>query len=191
MEEADTLKLLEELRIKAERCTKCPLSATRKKVVFGEGGVRLRVMMIGEAPGREEDAQGKPFVGRAGKLLDEILHNLGVGRENIYITNVVKCRPPGNRPPRRSEVEACEEYLLGQFSAIKPRLVMLLGGIALKAILGEHYSITYIRGRHIVKEGVVFLPTLHPASALYNPKNRELIEEDIRKFKALLDELNQ
>ena len=191
MEEAGTLKLLEELRIKAEMCTKCPLSATRKKVVFGEGGVRLRVMMIGEAPGREEDAQGKPFVGRAGKLLDEILHNLGVGRESIYITNVVKCRPPGNRPPRKSEVEACKEYLLGQFSAIKPRLVILLGGISLKAILGERYLITYVRGRHIVREGVVFLPTLHPASALYNPKNKELIEEDMRKFKALLDELNQ
>lgn len=183
------LRALEELKARAEKCTKCPLSSTRKKVVFGEGGVELRVMMIGEAPGREEDAQGRPFVGRAGKLLNELLRGVGVDRESVYITNVVKCRPPGNRPPRESEVEACREYLSGQIDAIKPRLVVLLGGVALKAVLGASYSVTSARGRLVEREGVIFLPTLHPASALYNPRNRELLEEDMKRFRELLDGL--
>ncbi|MEM1658205.1 MAG: uracil-DNA glycosylase [Candidatus Jordarchaeales archaeon] len=185
----NALRALEELKAKAEKCTKCPLSSTRRKVVFGEGGVELRVMMIGEAPGREEDEQGRPFVGRAGKLLNELLRGVGVSRESVYITNVVKCRPPGNRPPRESEVEACREYLLGQIDAVKPRIVVLLGGVALKAVLGETCSVTSARGKLVEREGVVFLPTLHPASALYNPRNRELLEEDMRRFRELLDGL--
>lgn len=189
MEESDTLRMLEELRVRAENCTKCPLSATRRSVVFGEGGVKLRVMMIGEAPGREEDARGRPFVGRAGRLLDELLRDIGVDRGSIYITNIVKCRPPGNRPPRKSEVEACREYLLGQLEAVKPRLVVLLGGVALRALLGEDHAVTSDRGNPLTKGGLVFLPTLHPASALYNPKNRRLLEEDMKKFRNLLDEL--
>lgn len=188
-DEERSLRMLGELRAKAESCTKCPLSATRRRVVFGEGGVRLRVMMIGEAPGREEDAQGRPFVGRAGKLLDELLSRVGVDRRMVYITNVVKCRPPGNRPPKRSEIEACREYLLGQLEAVKPRLVVLLGGVALRAVLGEGYSVTSVRGSLLVKEGTTFLPTLHPASALYNPGNLRLLEEDMAKFRELLEEL--
>ncbi|MEM1511745.1 MAG: uracil-DNA glycosylase [Candidatus Jordarchaeales archaeon] len=191
MEESDALRMLEQLKVKAENCTKCPLSSTRRSVVFGEGGVELRIMMIGEAPGREEDAQGRPFVGRAGRLLDELLRNIGVDRGSLYITNVVKCRPPGNRPPRKSEIEACKEYLLGQLEAVKPRLVVLLGSVALRALLGEDYAVTSDRGNPLARGELVFLPTLHPASALYNPKNKKLLEEDMRKFRDLLDKLKQ
>ncbi|MBS7288324.1 MAG: uracil-DNA glycosylase [Candidatus Freyarchaeota archaeon] len=186
-DEARALRMLDELRAKAEGCTKCPLSATRRRVVFGEGRVGLRVMMVGEAPGREEDAQGRPFVGRAGKLLDELLSRVGVDRRMVYITNVVKCRPPGNRPPRRSEVEACREYLLGQLEAVKPRLVVLLGRVAIRAMLGEGCSVTSVRGKPLVREGRTFLPTLHPASALYNPGNLMLLEEDMATFRRLLE----
>ncbi|MHA1607073.1 MAG: uracil-DNA glycosylase [Candidatus Freyarchaeota archaeon] len=180
---------LEELKAKAERCRKCPLWKGRKNVVFGEGNPQAEVMLIGEAPGREEDVHGKPFVGRAGQLLNRVLLKAGIRREEVYITNVVKCRPPRNRAPRKSEVEACMEYLSGQISLIRPKLIVLLGGVALKWVVGEKRPVTSLRGKPIVKGDVTFLPTLHPASALYNPRNEKLIEEDMATLKRIWDRL--
>lgn len=178
-------------RINAEvsNCRKCPLYLSRKKAVPGEGNPRAEVMLIGEAPGRVEDETGRPFVGAAGKLLDELLHEIGISRGNLYITNVVKCRPPNNRDPTEEEINACKPYLIRQIAAVRPRKIITLGRHSTRVILslnGLSFSeLTKVRGKvfkiNIAGVNADVYPTYHPAAALYNPSVRSVIKEDLAK----------
>jgi DNA polymerase len=175
-------------------CTRCPLYSSRKRAVPGEGPLNASIMFVGEAPGRSEDLEGRPFVGSAGKLLDSLLSSIGVERDGVYITNVVKCRPPGNREPFDSEVRACNPYLRRQISIIKPKIIVALGRIAgrtLYEMAGLRWdSIRAARGRveRVRVEGVdlMLTVTFHPAAALYNPGLREELENDFKNVIAPL-----
>lgn len=138
-------------------------------------------MLVGEAPGREEDLTGRPFVGRAGKLLDQVLAEAGLSREDVFITSVIKCRPPGNRQPRKSEIASCLEYTLRQIQTLKPDIVVLLGNVALEALTGRR-GIAKFRGRFIEEGGLRFLPTYHPAAVVRNKNLLPLLREDIKKL---------
>ncbi|MCL2383340.1 MAG: uracil-DNA glycosylase [Oscillospiraceae bacterium] len=161
-----TYKTWEELEQACSDCTKCKLSEHRRNVVIGVGNRNANVMFIGEGPGADEDIQGEPFVGRAGKLMDMALNGLGIKREELYIANIVKCRPPGNRNPEPDEVSSCIEYLKSQIELVDPKIIVLLGSVALKAILGQEYGITASRGKWIEKDGRMYIPTFHPAALL-------------------------
>jgi len=171
-------------------CTKCRLHLTRKHAVPGEGPLNARVMLIGEAPGRVEDEEGRPFVGAAGRLLNELLSMAGLSRGEVYITNLVKCRPPNNRDPMPDEVESCRQYLVSQILIIKPRILVTLGRHSTREILSmsgrKVDNVGSVRGRvHRVRISdleVVVLPTYHPAAALYNPRLRRIIEEDFARL---------
>lgn len=175
-------------------CTRCPLHSSRTRAVPGEGPLNASIMFVGEAPGRSEDLEGRPFVGSAGKLLDSLLSSIGVERGGVYITNVVKCRPPGNREPFDSEVRACNPYLRRQISMIKPKIIVALGRIAgrtLYEMAGLRWdSIRAARGRveRVRVEGVdlMLTVTFHPAAALYNPGLREELENDFKNVIAPL-----
>jgi len=175
-------------------CTRCPLYSSRTRAVPGEGPLNASIMFVGEAPGRSEDLEGRPFVGSAGKLLDSLLSSIGVERGSVYITNVVKCRPPGNREPFDSEVRACNPYLRRQISMIKPKIIVALGRIAgrkLYEMAGLRWdSIRAARGRveRVRVEGVdlMLTVTFHPAAALYNPGLREELENDFKNVIAPL-----
>lgn len=160
------VETLEELEKSCNGCTKCKLCQHRTKIVFGVGKTNADIMLIGEGPGADEDAQGEPFVGKAGKLMNEAFRGTGINRNNLYITNVVKCRPPQNRDPEKDEIECCKQYLENQIQIIKPKLIVLLGKIALQSILGEEHSITRDRGTLIEKDGITYLPMWHPAALL-------------------------
>lgn len=147
-------------------CTACPLAAGRHRVVVGSGPVPARLLLVGEAPGAQEDATGKPFVGRAGQLLDRLLAEAGLDRAGVAVTNVVKCRPPGNRPPTRAEAAACRGWLAAQLDAIDPRLIVTLGGSATAAFLGRGLRLADVRGRTHDVDGWAVLPTYHPSAAL-------------------------
>jgi uracil-DNA glycosylase len=165
---------LDELAITAQSCTKCPLAAGRKTVVFGEGSPRAELMVVGEGPGREEDLQGRPFVGRSGELLDRLLaEEAGLAREEVYIANVVKCRPPGNRDPEPGEIDACRPYLEEQVALIGPRVLLTVGNFATRVLLGTKQGIRSLRGRTYPFEPrsaavsqTQLVPTFHPAAAL-------------------------
>lgn len=151
----------------AEHCTRCSLAATRTRVVFGGGADKAALMLIGEAPGREEDLQGLPFVGRSGRLVDDLLdEKIGVGRDRVYVANVVKCRPPDNRTPVAAEVVACRSFLEGQIDAVDPEVLITLGNTATRAILGSKAGITTLRGTHYPRGVSQVVPTFHPAAAL-------------------------
>ena len=156
----------EELEKSIENCQKCKLGKTRNNIVFGVGNKEADIMFIGEGPGADEDAQGEPFVGRAGKLMDMAFTALGIKREDVYIANIVKCRPPFNRNPEQDEAQACLDYLRNQVILVKPKIIVLLGSIALKNILGDEYGITASRGKWIEKRGIFYMPTWHPAALL-------------------------
>lgn len=160
----------EELRATALACRRCSLCESRTQVVFGEGARRPALMVVGEAPGADEDASGRPFVGRAGQLLTRMLAAIGLGRDDVYIANVLKCRPPENRPPAPEEIAACRPFLREQIAHLEPRLLLLLGNHATRAVLGIDRGITSIRGRLMESpEGWKTLPTYHPAYLLRNP----------------------
>lgn len=156
----------DELEKSIENCQKCKLCKTRNNIVFGIGKKDANLMFIGEGPGADEDAQGEPFVGRAGKLMDMAFTALGIKREEVYIANIVKCRPPFNRNPEQDEEQACLNYLRNQVILIKPKVIVLLGSIALKNVLGNDYGITASRGKWIEKRGIYYMPTWHPAALL-------------------------
>lgn len=171
-------------------CTACRLAETRNNVVFGVGDPEAELMLVGEAPGKNEDLQGEPFVGAAGKLLDELLAGIGIEREQAYIANVIKCRPPGNRDPKSDEIDSCKGYLREQIRMIHPRVVVTLGNFATKTILPTDVGITRMRGnRFDWWLGATLIPTFHPAAALRGrPKVREQMEEDFALAAAVLAE---
>ncbi len=187
-------QLLEDVAAEVIVCTKCPLSKSRKNAVPGVGNPEAHIMLIGEAPGRCEDAKGEPFVGSAGKLLDMLLSQIGLTREEVFITNIVKCRPPRNREPKLLEIEACAPYLDRQMLTIRPEFIVTLGShstarIFLKATL-PFSTITGTRGKlrkaSMLGLPVTIVPTYHPASALYNPENKKVLEHDFQLLKRKL-----
>ena len=147
-------------------CKKCKLCTGRQNIVFGTGNKNAKLMLIGEGPGADEDRLGEPFVGRAGKLMNLAFQAVGLNREEVYIANIVKCRPPGNRNPEEDECEACMNYLRNQVILVKPEIIVLLGSVALKHILGKEYGITASRGKWVEKKGIKYMPTWHPAALL-------------------------
>lgn len=156
----------EELEESIKGCNKCKLYKTRQNIVFGVGNKEADIMFIGEGPGADEDRQGEPFVGRAGKLMNMAFQAVGLKRENIYIANIVKCRPPSNRNPEEDEATVCINYLRNQVMLVKPKIIVLLGSVALKNILGKEYGITASRGKWIERKGIKYMPTWHPAALL-------------------------
>lgn len=181
---------LETLRLTAESCTDCRLAETRTNVVFGVGTPHADVMIIGEAPGKNEDLQGEPFVGAAGKLLDRLMSDVGISREQVYIANVLKCRPPGNRDPKPDEIDACKGYLRRQLELIEPTVVVTLGNFATKLLLKTETGITRMRGqRYRWWRGIIVVPTFHPAAALRGrPDVEASMREDFVLVKATIDE---
>jgi DNA polymerase len=173
-------------------CTKCPLAEGRTNVVFGTGDPDSDLMFVGEAPGFNEDKEGKPFVGRAGKLLDQLLEEIGMTRKAVFIANVLKCRPPGNRDPQPVEIEACEGHLLRQIELIEPRVICSLGNFATKLLSGSPQGITRVRGvpqlREIGRRNVFLYPIFHPAAALYTPAMLEQLRADFAALPKLLAE---
>lgn len=163
----------EELEQSIVNCKKCKLCQNRTNIVFGTGNKNAEVMFIGEGPGADEDREGEPFVGKAGKLMNEAFKGLGIKREEVYIANIVKCRPPSNRVPEEDEAEACLNYLRNQVILVKPEIIVLLGSTALKNILGKEYGITNARGKWIEKKGIKYMPTWHPA-ALLRDENKKI-----------------
>ena len=156
----------EHLEETAKECKKCKLCQNRNNVVFGTGNRQASLMFIGEGPGADEDLQGTPFVGKAGKLMNMAFEAIGLKREEVYIANIVKCRPPGNRNPQDDEANACLDYLRNQVILVKPKIIVLLGSVALKNILGKEYGITASRGKWIERKGILYMPTWHPAALL-------------------------
>lgn len=171
-------------------CTRCPLSAGRTQVVFGVGDPGADLMFVGEAPGFHEDKEGYPFVGQAGKLLDKLLGGIGLTRDNVYIANVIKCRPPGNRDPQPEEIEACEAHLFRQIELIEPKLIATLGNFATKLLTGKPHGITRVHGHPqeatLGGRAVTLYPLYHPAAALYTPAMLRTLEDDFRRIPDLI-----
>lgn len=171
----------DELEKSIQNCKKCKLCTGRHNIVFGTGNQNADIMLIGEGPGADEDSQGIPFVGKAGKLMDTAFKGLGIKRENIYIANIVKCRPPQNRTPEKDETQACLDYLRNQVILVKPKIIILLGNTALKNILGNEYSITRERGKWKEKRGIEYMPTWHPAALLRDESKKIEFWNDLNK----------
>ncbi len=174
-------------------CTRCPLAATRTQVVFGSGSPIADLMFVGEAPGFHEDKQGVPFVGAAGQLLGKLLAEIGLSRDDVYIANVLKCRPPGNRDPQPEEIAACESHLFRQIELIAPRVVATLGNFATKLLSGKPDGITKVHGRpqEVVLGGsrVTLFPIFHPAAALYTPRMLDVLKQDFQQLPDLLGQV--
>ncbi len=177
----------EELEESIKDCQKCKLCKNRTNIVFGSGNKKADVMFIGEGPGADEDEQGVPFVGKAGKLMNEAFRGVGIDRDEVYIANVVKCRPPMNRNPESDEVECCLNYLRNQVVLVNPKIIVLLGNVALKAVLGSEYSITSSRGKWVEKKGIKYMPTFHPAALLRDETKKIDFWKDL---KLVVEELN-
>jgi len=181
---------LEKLKDQAMKCHLCELSKSRTNMVFGEGNTAAKVMFIGEGPGATEDSMGRPFVGRSGELLTKMIENvLLMPRSEVYIANIVKCRPPGNRVPTPSEAHTCQPFLLKQIELIKPKLIVTLGGTAYHYMTGDETGITKVRGTLHQQNGYTLIPTYHPSFLLRNPSAKKEVFEDLKKVKALLDSL--
>jgi DNA polymerase len=178
---------LDSLRAHIGDCRRCPLGAGRTQVVFGVGDPHARLMFIGEGPGKNEDLQGEPFVGAAGKFLDELLASIGLVRAQVYIANVVKCRPPGNRDPEPFEIETCTPFLRRQIGLIDPEVIATLGKFATQYVLDTTAGITRLRGKLYRVDGRRVVPVLHPAAALYNGSNRQVLFDDFARLRAVLD----
>ena len=178
------------LRTEAAGCTRCRLAEGRTQVVFGSGSADADLLFVGEAPGFHEDQQGVPFVGQAGKLLERLLAGIGLTREEVYIANVLKCRPPGNRDPQADEIEACEPHLFRQIEIIQPRVVATLGNFATKLLSGRPHGITRVHGQEqeavLGGRRVVLYPLYHPAAALYTPAMLKVLEADFARLPELL-----
>jgi DNA polymerase len=180
---------LEEMNVKICNCLKCALGSTRTKFVFGVGNPKADIVLVGEAPGANEDKQGLPFVGEAGKLLNRILASIELKREEVYICNILKCRPPGNRNPLPEEIELCEPYLKYQLNLIKPKLILALGKFAAETLLNLNQPLNKMRGKVHYYNGIRTMVTFHPAALLRNFQWKRPTWEDMQQFKKLYDEL--
>ena len=180
-------KLLEEIRQKLGECKRCKLYQTRHHIVFGEGNPEAKLVLVGEAPGREEDLQGKPFVGAAGQLLTKMLKAIGLSREEVYICNVIKCRPPGNRNPQPDEIDACLPFLLEQLKVINPKVICTLGSISTHTLLNTKIPVSKLRGQIHAWQGIKLIPTFHPAYLLRNPSQKRLAWEDLQLIKQVIE----
>ena len=178
----------EDLEQSIKDCKKCKLCTNRTNIVFGVGNKNADVMFIGEGPGADEDRLGEPFVGKAGKLMDKAFQALEIHRDKVYIANIVKCRPPQNRNPKEDEATACLDYLRNQVVLVKPKIIVLLGSVALKNILGKEYGITASRGKWIEKKGITYMPTWHPA-ALLRDENKKI--DFIKDLMLVTERVNQ
>ncbi len=179
---------LETIKQNVIKCTKCDLCKTRTNAVPGKGNFQSDVIFVGEAPGRNEDQKGEPFIGVAGKKLSIALDEAGISRDDVYITNIVKCRPPNNRVPKTSERETCQEYLKQEISIIKPEIICILGNTAFNSILGGS-EITKFRGKVVRKDNLLYFLTIHPAATIYNQKLIDVLKSDISKLFELIREL--
>jgi DNA polymerase len=177
---------LEQVREDLGDCQRCKLAKGRKHIVFGQGNPHAELVFIGEGPGADEDEQGLPFVGRAGQLLNRMLQLVGIRREDVYICNVVKCRPPGNRPPEKDEVDACSPFLFRQLEAIQPRLICCLGAPAVRTVLGLKEGMLKVRGRFYDYGNAKAMATVHPAYVLRNASEEKLLREDLEKIRDFL-----
>ena len=178
---------LNEIEDEVKTCTKCKLCQNRTNTVFGVGNPNADVMFIGEGPGADEDQEGEPFVGKAGKLMNQAFIGEGISREKVYIANIVKCRPPSNRVPEDDEAVACLNYLRNQVILIKPKIIVLLGSTALKNVLGKEYSITASRGKWIEQKGIRYMPTWHPAALLRDENKKIEFWKDLKEVVNLLN----
>ena len=181
---------LTDLAKEVSTCTKCILAKTRTKAVPGEGPENAAIMFVGEGPGFHEDQQGRPFVGAAGNFLNELLQSIGMKREQVFIANVVKCRPPGNRDPLPEEIDACRQYLDRQIALIKPKVIVTLGRFSMARAFPNE-KISNIHGRPRKIDGIVYVPMFHPAAALHQPSLRKTVEEDFAKLPGILAELDR
>ncbi len=176
------IQRLEEIRSELGDCRRCKLHRTRRTLVFGEGNEKARLMLIGEGPGNDEDVQGMPFVGKAGQLLTKILQAIEIEREEVYITNIIKCRPPQNRNPEPDEIENCYPFLLKQIQAIRPRIICALGTFSAQTLLKTDVKITALRGKVYDFSGIQLFPTYHPAYLLRNPEKKREVWEDMKQI---------
>lgn len=187
MNEYDKRERLKEFYLKIRECTKCELSKTRTKFVFGGGSAYAEVMFVGEAPGKNEDLQGLPFVGQAGKLLDELLGSIGFDRSEVFIANVLKCRPPGNRDPKVEEINACKVYLMEQIKIINPKIICTMGRHSTQLLLNTDKGISGLRGNVYKINNRIIMPINHPAAALYTPSRMEILKQDFQKIRKIID----
>jgi uracil-DNA glycosylase family 4 len=185
---SDKQAMLDQIKQKFANCAKCPLATQgRQQVVFGVGNPNAELMFVGEGPGRDEDAQGKPFVGRAGQLLTKIIEAMKLTRDDVYISNVIKCRPPENRAPLSTESEVCKDLILfKEIEIIKPKIICALGATALQGLMGDGFSISKVRGTFLQFKDILVMPTYHPAYLLRNPDAKRFVWEDM---KVILEQL--
>lgn len=179
----------EELEKSIVDCKKCKLCTGRNNIVFGTGNKEADLMFIGEGPGADEDREGEPFVGRAGKLMNMAFNGIGINREEVYIANIVKCRPPSNRNPEADEANACIDYLRNQVMLVKPKVIVLLGSVALKNILGNEYGITASRGNWVERKGILYMPTWHPAALLRDENKKIEFWKDLKQVKEKMENI--
>lgn len=173
----------EEIEVACKECKKCKLCNNRTNVVIGTGNKQADLMFIGEGPGADEDREGIPFLGKAGKLMDKAFEGIGINRDEVYITNIVKCRSPSNRNPEKDEADACLDYLRSQVMLVQPKIVVLLGSVALKNVLGEEYGITSSRGKWIERKQIKYMPTWHPAALLRDENKKIDFWKDLKEVK--------
>jgi DNA polymerase len=177
---------LAEVRKELGDCKRCKLHRTRRTIVFGEGNEKATLMFIGEGPGYDEDVQGRPFVGKAGQLLTKIIQSINLSREEVYIANIIKCRPPQNRNPELDEIQSCHPFLMKQISVIQPKIICALGTFSAQTLLKTDTKITALRGKFFDLEGIKVIPTYHPAFLLRNPERKREVWEDMKKIVELL-----
>lgn len=187
MASSDAEDALEQIHAQIRTCRLCSLSEKRHRAVPGEGAADADVMFVGEAPGRDEDRQGRPFVGAAGRLLTDHLRKIGIDRRNVFITNVVKCNPPNNRDPQPAEIDACRDYLLSQIALINPKVICTLGRFAAQTLIDPSLSITREHGKPRRMSGILYLPIYHPAAALHQSRYIDGLESDFQALRDLLD----
>jgi uracil-DNA glycosylase family 4 len=181
---------LEVIRVDLKNCKLCKLSPTRKNIVFGAGNPNADLMFVGEAPGADEDEQGLPFVGRAGQLLTKIIEAIDMRREEVFICNILKCRPPGNRNPEPDEIAACEQFLFRQIASVKPKVICALGAFSAKTLLQTNEAISRLRGHLVDYRGAKLIATFHPAYLLRNPNEKRKVWEDMQKIRDYIASLS-
>lgn len=187
MENENKREMLKEYYLQIKNCRNCDLYKTRTNFVFGSGSADADILFVGEAPGKNEDLQGKPFVGQAGKILDDLLHSIGFDRNEVFITNVLKSRPPENRDPNSVEINACKGYLFRQIEIIDPRIICTLGKYSTQLLLNTSAGISGLRGKVFMVQNRIVLPINHPAAALYTPSRFEILKEDFKRIKTIFD----